>query len=77
MEINSFNFTEIIGYLASVVILVSFIMKDIKKLRIINSVGCALFIVYGVLLFSIPLIITNAAIVLINIYYLFKAKKNV
>jgi uncharacterized protein with PQ loop repeat len=62
--------TEYIGYLASVIVLISFLMKNIRTLRIVNSIGCLLFIAYGLLLFSIPIIITNAAIVLINGYYL-------
>lgn len=76
MEAVNFNFTDIIGYIASAVVLISFIMKDIKTLRIINSIGCVLFVAYGILLgFSLPIIITNVAIVAINIYYLFKANK--
>jgi hypothetical protein len=71
-----FSFTEMIGYLASLVILLSFVMKDLKKLRIVNTAGCAIFIVYGLLLaYSIPIIITNAAIVVINLYYLSKMQK--
>jgi uncharacterized protein with PQ loop repeat len=66
--------TEIIGYIASAVVLISFLMKNIKKLRIINTIGCLIFIVYGVLLnFSIPIILTNSVIVGINIYFLVKA----
>ena len=71
MEIN---LTEIIGYLASLFVLLSFLFKDIRTLRIVNSVGCAFFVVYGVLLSSIPVIVTNVAILLINGYYLFVKK---
>ncbi|TVZ52133.1 YgjV family protein [Dokdonia sp. Hel_I_53] len=71
MEINP---TEIIGYLASLFVLLSFFNKDLRKLRIVNSVGCALFVAYGVLLGSIPIIITNVAILLVNGYYLFIKK---
>lgn len=71
MEINP---TEIIGYLASLFVLLSFFNKDLRKLRIVNSVGCALFVAYGVLLGSIPIIITNVAILLVNSYYLFLKK---
>jgi uncharacterized protein with PQ loop repeat len=72
----NFSSTEIIGYLASFIVLISFLMKDIKKLRIINSIGCILFVAYGILLnFSIPIIITNVAIVGINIYYLTRSSK--
>ncbi len=72
----NFSSTEIIGYIASFIVLVSFLMKDITKLRIINSIGCVMFVAYGILLgFSIPIIFTNVAIVGINIYYLIKTGK--
>jgi hypothetical protein len=64
------EYTEYIGYVASALVLISFIMKKITYLRVINSFGCAFFIVYGTLLASVPIVITNAAIVMINIYYL-------
>ena len=71
-----FSFTEIIGYLASIVVLISFVMKEVKRLRMVNIAGCLLFTFYGVLLdFSIPLIATNLAIVFINVVYLIKLRK--
>ncbi|MEN9348944.1 MAG: hypothetical protein RLZZ77_2455 [Bacteroidota bacterium] len=71
-----FSTTEIVGYIGSLMVLVSFLMKDIKTLRFINSIGCALFIVYGILLgFSIPIILTNAAILVINAYSLLGKKR--
>ncbi|WP_171037104.1 YgjV family protein [Maribacter algarum] len=71
------NPTEIVGYLASLFVLLSFFNKDIRKLRIINSIGCALFVAYGVMLPSIPVIITNVAILLVNGYYLFWKKPQI
>lgn len=69
--------TELIGYIASAVLLFSFTRKGIKKLRWFNSLGCLLFVVYGFMLDSIPVVITNLAIIAINIYYLFFQKQNV
>lgn len=71
MEILGISYVEWIGYLASFFLLLSFVMRNITTLRYINSLGCLLFVAYGLLLDSWPLIITNGAIVLINIYYLF------
>lgn len=71
MEIDP---TEIVGYFASFFVLLSFFNKDMRKLRLVNSLGCALFVLYGVLLGSIPIIITNVAILLVNGYYLFFKK---
>lgn len=67
--------TEYIGYLASGVVLVSFLMKNMNTLRMVNCVGCLLFVTYGVLLESIPIIITNLAICGINVFYLIKAQR--
>jgi hypothetical protein len=66
---------EWVGYLAMTVLLVSFMMKNVTKLRIINSVGCLFFVVYGLLISQYPIVITNLAIILINFYFLF-LKKN-
>jgi uncharacterized protein with PQ loop repeat len=69
------QYTDYIGYIASGVVLLSFLMRKMLFLRIVNTIGCVFFIVYGILLGQAPIIITNAAIVLINIYYLSKSKK--
>ena len=68
--------TELVGYMAMALLLVSFMMKDVTKLRIINSFGCALFVAYGFMLVtSWPIIITNSAIISINLYYLLLKKQ--
>lgn len=71
-----FSVTEIIGYIGSLGILLSFMMKDISKLRIVNTIGCAFFVMYGVLLNSVPVIATNGIIIGINIFYLLKTPKD-
>lgn len=69
--------TEIIGYLASGIVLLSFMMKDMKMLRWVNIVGCALFIIWGILIQKFPVVLTNGGIVLVNLYYLFFKKTEV
>ncbi len=64
-----------IGYLASLLLIISFMMKNVRTLRVINSFGCALFICYGILLGNdLPIIITNGFIISFNLYYLFFRK---
>ncbi len=79
MELLGITGTEWIGYLASLAVLVSFTMKDLKNLRMINAVGCLLFVTYGFLMptlrVGLPIIITNFAILGINIYHLTARKK--
>lgn len=69
--------TDWIGYAAMVTVLISFLMKKVNNLRLVNSVGCLLFVVYGFMLNSLsyPIIITNTAIFLINLYYLLLKKR--
>ena len=69
--------TDWVGYTAMATVLISFLMKKVNNLRLVNSVGCLLFVVYGFMLspLSYPIIITNTAIFLINIYYLVLKKR--
>lgn len=69
--------TEIIGYIAMGVLMFSFTLKDVKKLRWVNSIACASFVIYGFLLqpISYPIVISNAFILLVNLYYLFVKKE--
>jgi len=65
------SYTEWVGYLASLALIISFLMKNLSTLRIINSIGAILFVVYGFMLaISWPIIITNVFILMANIYYL-------
>ena len=78
MELFGITGTEYVGYLASFMVLLSFTMKDVKKLRMVNMTGCILFIIYGFLMptlrIGLPIIIANAAILAVNIYYLVSNK---
>lgn len=68
--------TEWVGYAASLALIISFTMKNINTLRIINSLGAILFVVYGIMLqTSYPIIITNAFILMVNVYYLTYKRK--
>lgn len=66
-----------IGYAASVFIVLSFVLKDLKKVRLVNLIGCICFVIYGffseVVLW--PIIIPNAILCFIQIYYLIKSDK--
>lgn len=45
-------------------------MASVLRLRLINLVGAAVFTLYGVLISAWPVVLTNAAIVVINVYHL-------
>lgn len=61
---------EWIGYIASLIVLVSLLMSSIKKLRWINLIGALVFGLYGFLIGSYPTGFMNLGIVIIDIYYL-------
>ncbi len=65
---------EALGYVASVIVLISFLMKDMKKLRILNSIACVMFVVYGISHNTFPVIAVNVMVIIINVYYLIKNK---
>ncbi len=67
---------DIIGYVGTILILVSFSMKDIRKLRLINILSCLIFVVYGILITSKPTIILNISVIILNLYFLIKKDKN-
>jgi hypothetical protein len=45
---------ELIGYLASALIVLSLLMASVLKLRVINLVGAVVFTLYGLLIDSVP-----------------------
>ncbi|MDI6452179.1 GNAT family N-acetyltransferase [Peloplasma aerotolerans] len=66
------NFYEILGYVASFIVLVSLLMSSVKRLRWINLFGSLVFAVYGFLIGAIPVGVMNTGIAMINVYYLFQ-----
>ncbi|GGQ24313.1 YgjV family protein [Shewanella litoralis] len=69
---DSINIWEWVGYLASVVVAISLMMSDIKKLRWWNLIGAVLFVAYGLAIDAFPVALVNFFIVLIDLYYLVK-----
>ena len=66
-----------IGYLASAIVFVSFLFKDVKMIRIINMIGAAIFVLYGLILESAyPIVVFNGGIILLHIYHLLKKDSN-
>ena len=68
-------YLECIGYLASVLCVVSLLMSDVKKLRWINLIASAIFVIYSLIVKAYPVALTNAMIVIADIYYLIKIYK--
>ena len=63
---------EWVGYLASALVAISITIKGGLYFRILNLAGSICFLVYGMILQSIPVIIINFYGIGINIFHLTK-----
>lgn len=71
---NNQMIIEIVGYVGSALVLVSFLMTSVFKLRIVNTVGSFIFMVYALIIHSYPTAIMNFCLVLINLRFLWKMR---
>ena len=71
------NYIEWLGYAASFFVAISFTFKKMTTLRIVSVFGCILFVIYGYFIDSVPVMITNSFITIMNIYFLLKKDKSI
>lgn len=64
---------ELVGHLASILVVVSLLMSNLLSLRILNLIGAITFTAYGSLIGSLPIVLSNTAIIFINLYHLTRA----
>ncbi|CWW54383.1 MULTISPECIES: YgjV family protein [Haemophilus] len=70
-----FNFIEFLGYMATFFVAASFLFKSIVHLRIVNSIGAILFVIYSLIITAYPVAVLNAFLVVVNIYQLWRLKQ--
>lgn len=61
-----------LGYLASLCLIISLLVTTNIKFRFYNLLGCLFFVVYALMISAWPVLITNAILLCINIYYLYQ-----
>ena len=66
------DWVELVGYIASAFVVLSFAMSSIVKIRSISLVGSAFYVAYGILIGSIPIILANGTIVVFHLVALSK-----
>ena len=69
------NWIEILGWLATLATIVSFIPKGEDKIRLINGIACIFWIVYGITLKQNPLIVVNALVLVLHVKYFIANRK--
>mgnify|MGYP002626311927 CR=1 FL=1 len=70
---------ELVGYAGSLLIVISMLMTSVLKLRIINSAGCLVFMIYALCIKTYPTAVMQLALLVINFFNirrLFLSKKN-
>lgn len=76
---NIFDWTswaEWLGLAAAALVLVSFLMKDERTIRIVNIVGAMVFVVYGFTIHSASVWVMNLALIAVHIVRLCRCKKS-
>jgi hypothetical protein len=68
----SIDWVEGVGYLASLLVVLSLTQTRVLWLRLLSLSGSAVFTTYGFLIESWPLVITNLVIMAINLYFLWR-----
>ena len=68
---------EPIGLVATLLVLISLMQSNSKRLRIINAIGSAVFVVYGLLKGALSVWILNGICFFVNLYKLYKMTKEV
>ena len=63
---------EMVGYLASALVVLSLTMTSVVRLRMVSLCGSITFFVYGTMIESVPIMITNGSIAVINVWFLRK-----
>ena len=61
---------ELLGIIATIIVLISFMMKGENKIRIVNIIGAICFVLYGLGIGAFSVWLLNGILVLIHIYKL-------
>ena len=67
---------DILGWIATAVVVGSFAIQDVRKLRIVNMFGSLLWMAYGFLKQDNPIIFVNLSIILMHTYWFIKNRKS-
>jgi len=67
--------TDIFGWIGTALVLFSFTLNNMFKLRIVNAIGSIAWIVYGIQTEIMPTIFVNTCVLIIHTIWLIKNKK--
>ncbi|AWS46118.1 YgjV family protein [Streptosporangium sp. 'caverna'] len=67
---------DVFGWTGSGVLILSLLQKQVLRLRIINAVASVMLVVYNVLIAIWPMVGMNAAVLLIDLYFIWKVARD-
>ena len=67
---------EILGIIATLFVFASFTQSTTLRIRSVNSIGCILFVVYGLMIGAFSVWFLNGACLTLNIYKIIKETKS-
>lgn len=73
IDINWMTIAEIVGYVASLLIALSLLMTSVLKLRWYLLFGNIIYVAYGYMIGSMPIMLLNALNAFINTYFIYQA----
>jgi hypothetical protein len=62
------NYLEIVGWIATFVVIGSFLINDMLKLRSVNLIGATLWLVYGIIAGSFSIMFLNIVVMCIQVF---------
>jgi hypothetical protein len=62
------NYLEIVGWIATFVVIGSFLINDMLKLRSVNLIGATLWLVYGIIAGSFSIMFLNIVVMYIQVF---------
>jgi len=66
------GFYDVIGYMGTVLVILSFLSQSIVKLRALNAVGALLVTIYAIYNRAWPVALLDGFIMIINVFQLFR-----
>ena len=65
------QYIKIIGFIATIITIVSFTFKDILTIRVVNVLGSFVWLVYGFYTKDHPVILVNLSVIIIQVWGIF------
>tara|TARA_B100001989_G_C24415929_1_gene401486 strand:+ start:340 stop:567 length:228 start_codon:yes stop_codon:yes gene_type:complete len=62
------NYLEVVGWIATFVVIGSFLINDMLKLRSVNLIGATLWLVYGIIAGSFSIMFLNIVVMCIQVF---------